>query len=61
MIEREPVPQWLLDLVRAFSPKEVPLDVEQDGTYEEATTRWGPNPVYDAVPQWIRDRANVRE
>lgn len=47
--------QWLIDLVKAFSPKVVPLDVTPEGTYEESTTRWGMNPIYEAVPREIRD------
>lgn len=48
-------PAWLLDLVRAFVPKVVPLDVTPEGTYEESKTRWGPNPIYEAVPAEIRE------
>lgn len=48
-------PGWLVALVREFGPKIVPLDVTPEGTYEEATTRWGINPIYEAVPEEIRD------
>lgn len=49
-----PFPEWLLDLLRAFGRKVVPLDITEEGTYEEATTRWGMNPIYEAVPAEIR-------
>lgn len=54
-------PRWLVDLVREFSPKVVPLDVTPEGTYEEAATRWGMNPVYEAVPPEIRLEAERTE
>lgn len=44
----------ILDLVVAFSPKVVPLDVTPEGTYEEATTRWRLNPIYEAIPLELR-------
>lgn len=52
-------PAWLIALVRDFGPKVIPLDVTPEGTYEESTTRWGMNPVYEAVPREIRDEAEA--
>lgn len=46
---------WLLDVLRDFQPRVVPLDVTPEGTYEEATTRWGMNPIWEAVPAELRE------
>lgn len=53
-------PEWLVALVAAFGRKVIPLDVTDEGTYEEATTRWGMNPVYEAVPEKLRMEAESR-
>jgi hypothetical protein len=51
---------WLVDLVAMFFPRQIPLDVTKDGTYEEMSTRWGENPVYAAVPEDLRRLAEAR-
>lgn len=45
----EQLAEALRELAIAFEPKIIPLDVDEDGTYEEATTRWGGNPVYESA------------
>lgn len=51
---------WLVDLVAAFGPRQVPLDITPEGTYEESTTRWGPNPVWAAIPEDLRQLGDER-
>lgn len=48
---------WLIDVVRAFKPRAVLLNATSEGTYEERTAQYGPNPIYEAIPAALRAQA----
>lgn len=52
-------PRWLIDLVIGFPRRVIPLDVTPEGGYEEATTRWGIGPQYEAIPIAVRAAAEA--